>query len=189
MRYRDIKLRMLEPEDLELWYKWENDPSCWNGSDTIMPVSRYALKRYIEESHNKSIYETKQVRLMIEYIPDNVSVGTLEIFDFDPFHFRAEIGILIADKKYRRKRIASTAMEGIINYCFKTLHLHQLYCNIRSDNNECIKLFSKLGFVQTGIKKEWAKTSSGYTDEYIFQLINREPCSTPVPTNVSGTLF
>ncbi|MDR2887901.1 MAG: GNAT family N-acetyltransferase [Bacteroidales bacterium] len=174
MLYRDIKLRALEPEDLELRYRWENDPSYWKGNDTIMPVSRYTLKRYIEESHNKSIYETKQVRLMIDYTPDNVSVGALDIFDFDPYHLRAEIGILIADKKYRRRGIASMSLECIINYCFKTLHLHQLYCNIRSDNSRSINLFCKLGFVHTGVKKEWAKTPSGYTDEYTFQLINRD---------------
>ena len=35
-------------------------------------------------------------------------------------------------------------------------------------------LFKKTGFVQSGIKKDWIKTSDGYLDEYIFQLINPE---------------
>jgi diamine N-acetyltransferase len=35
-------------------------------------------------------------------------------------------------------------------------------------------LFKKAGFVQSGIKKDWIRTSDGYLDEYIFQLISRD---------------
>ena len=41
--------------------------------------------------------------LMIDHIPDGKTVGTIDIFDFDPFHNRAGIGILIADEEYRTK--------------------------------------------------------------------------------------
>jgi len=111
---------------------------------------------------------------MIDYIPDNIPVGSIDIFDFDPYHLRAGIGILIADEKYRRKGLASMSLTCIIDYCFKTLQLHQLYCNILSDNPESIQLFSKLGFVQAGIRKEWIKTPIGYIDQHIFQLINKD---------------
>jgi hypothetical protein len=30
----------------------------------------------------------------------------------------------------------------------------------------------KQGFVEAGIKKEWVKTTDGYLDEHLFQLIN-----------------
>ena len=171
MIYKDVKLRAFEPEDLELLYKWENNVSYWTLSNTISPFSKYTLKRYVENSH-KSIYELGQLRLMIDYIPDNISVGSIDIYDFDPYHLRAGIGILIADEQYRRKGLASMALTCIINYCFKTLQLHQLYCHILSDNKESMHLFGKLGFEQVGIKKEWVKTPSGYIDQHVFQLIN-----------------
>ena len=90
MIYKNIKLRAFEPEDLELLYKWENNVSYWTLSNTISPFSKYTLKRYVEHSH-KSIYETNQLRLMIDYIPDNVSIGSIDIYDFDPYHLRAGI--------------------------------------------------------------------------------------------------
>jgi diamine N-acetyltransferase len=173
MKYEKIKLRALEPEDLELLYNWENNDAYWVLSNTISPFSKYTLKRYMENSH-KSIYETGQLRLMIENIPENVTIGTIDIFDFDPFHKRAGLGILIADEAYRRKGYASMSLACLIKYCFKTLQMHQLYCNILSNNCESIDLFIKQGFIQTGIKKEWVKTSDGYLDEYLFQLINKE---------------
>ncbi|MBP1674186.1 MAG: acetyltransferase [Bacteroidetes bacterium] len=171
MKYKEISLRAIEPEDLELLYEWENDTSYWIISNTVVPFSKYTLKLYLENSH-KDIYETGQVRLMIDHIPDNVSIGTIDIFDFDPFHKRAGLGILIARQDYRRKGYASMALKCVVDYCFKTLQLHQIYCNILANNCESMDLFKKIGFVQSGIKKDWIKTSDGYLDEYMFQTIN-----------------
>jgi diamine N-acetyltransferase len=171
MKYKEISLRALEPEDLELLYEWENNLSYWIISNTVVPFSKYTLKRYLENSH-KNIYETGQLRLMIDHIPDNTTIGTIDIFDFDPFHKRAGLGILIAKEDYRRKGYASMALKCLVNYCFRTLQLHQIYCNILANNCESMDLFKKAGFVQSGIKKDWIKTSDGYLDEYIFQLIS-----------------
>jgi len=171
MKYKEISLRALEPEDLELLYTWENNESYWVISSTVVPFSKYTLKRYLENSH-KSIYETGQLRLMIDHIPDNATIGTIDIFDFDPFHKRAGVGILIANEGYRRKGFASMALKCLVDYCFSTLQLHQLYCNILTNNCESMDLFKKAGFEQSGIKKDWIKATDGYLDEYMFQLIN-----------------
>jgi diamine N-acetyltransferase len=171
MKYEDIRLRALEPEDLELLYNWENNLSYWVISNTVSPFSKYTLKRYVENSH-KSIYEAGQLRLMIDHISDKVSIGTIDIFDFDPFHMRAGLGILIANEEYRRKGYATMALTCLTDYCFKTLQLHQLYCNILANNYESIELFRKIGFTEAGVKKDWIKTSDGYIDEYMFQLLN-----------------
>jgi diamine N-acetyltransferase len=171
MKYKEIQLRALEPEDLELLYAWENNVSYWILSSTVVPFSKYTLKRYLENSH-KDIYETGQLRLMIDHIPDNTTIGTIDVFEFDSFHKRAGLGILIANEDYRRKGYATMALKCLIDYCFVTLQLHQLYCNILSNNCESMELFKKTGFVQSGIKKHWIKTVDGYLDEYLFQLVN-----------------
>jgi diamine N-acetyltransferase len=171
MKSEKIKLRAVEPEDLELLYKWENNDSYWVISNTVAPFSKYILKRYLENSH-KSIFETGQLRMMIELVTEKKTIGTIDLFDFDPFHMRAGIGILIADDEERRKGYASLALKQLIHYCFTTLQLHQLYCNILANNSESMDLFKKQGFIQSGIRKEWIKTFEGYIDEYMFQLIN-----------------
>lgn len=171
MKYEKINLRALEPEDLELLYEWENNESYWIISNTVVPFSKFTLKRYLENSH-KNIYETGQLRLMIELASDKKAIGAIDIFDFDPFHKRAGVGILIANEQYRRKGYATMALKCLINYCFNTLLLHQLHCSILSNNCESIDLFKKVGFIQSGIKKEWIRSSEGYMDEHLFQMIN-----------------
>jgi diamine N-acetyltransferase len=173
MKYKEIKLRAVEPEDLELLYEWENSSRYWIISNTVTPFSKFTLKRYIENSH-KNIYETGQLRLMIDHIKTKKTIGTIDLFDFDPFHKRAGLGILIADEGYRRKGYASMALKCLIDYCFKTLLLHQLYCNILTNNCESMELFKKLGFEEIGVKKDWIKTDDGYLNEHMFQLIKEE---------------
>jgi diamine N-acetyltransferase len=171
MKCEEIILRAPEPEDLELLYTWENNNNNWVISNTLTPFSRFTLKRYLEDSH-KTIFETGQIRLMIDHINDRKTIGTIDIFEYDAFHSRAGIGILIAVEEYKRKGYATMALNCIINYCFKTLLIHQLYCNILEDNCGSMDLFGKVGFKRIGIKQDWVKTADGFLDEYMFQLIN-----------------
>jgi len=173
MIYKEISLRAVEPEDLEYLYQWENNPDYWLVSNMITPYSKYILKKYIENAH-KTIFETGQLRMMIDHTPTGKTIGTIDLFDYDPFHLRAGIGILIAEEEYRRKGYASMALECLIDYCFNTLQMHQLYCNILSNNCESLDLFRKIGFTESGIKKEWIKTKDGFLDEHILQLIKNK---------------
>jgi diamine N-acetyltransferase len=164
------KLRAIEPYDLDIIHKWENDSSIWHLSNTLTPFSKNIIKQFIDNSH-LDIFQAKQLRLMIENL-NGETVGTLDLFDYDPLHKRAGIGILIADEENRGKGYASDALDVLIKYCFTVLQLHQLYCNIADDNTESIKLFTKKGFQLIGTKKDWLLFSDGTKDESMYQLIN-----------------
>lgn len=170
----NIRLRPVEPEDLEVLYNWENDTEIWHISNTITPFSKYILKKYLENSH-LDIYETKQLRFIIELEENtkvHVPIGTIDLFDFDPYHSRIGIGILIKEDKHRQKGYASAALEILINYTFSTLLVHQIYCNIDTDNITSLNLFKKFNFKITGKKIDWCKNASSWKNEYILQLIN-----------------
>ncbi len=169
LEYGKVKLRPLEPEDLEALYQWENDPSIWKVSNTLTPFSKFILRQYIQESH-RDIFESKQLRLIITDTKDKL-VGAVDLFDFDPFHQRAGIGILINSPENRKKGFAGDALQLIATYAVEVLGLHQLYANITIDNIPSIKLFEKLGFEKTGTKKDWIKTSTGWLDECSYQRI------------------
>ena len=60
-----IQLRAMEPADLNLLYRWENDTSIWSVSGTLAPFSRYVLEEFVSQAH-QDIYTNKQLRLMID---------------------------------------------------------------------------------------------------------------------------
>ena len=167
---KHIKLRALEPEDLEFLFQIENNESFWEVSHTQTPFSKFLLKQYLENAH-LDIFEAKQLRLVIEENAFNNPVGMIDLFDFNPQHKRAGIGVLI-HPKFQQNGFASEALSLLIKYCFIHLNLHQLYANITSDNNNSIALFEKHQFKKVGIKKDWIFTKGTFKDELLFQLIN-----------------
>jgi len=163
-----ISLRAPEPGDLDLLYIWENDTTIWRISGTLAPFSRTVLKQYLDNA-GKDIYEMKQQRLIIQLKSTHRPVGAIDLFDFDPHHHRAGVGILVADSSDRRQGYAREALETLMAYCFEILNLHQLYCNIAAGNHASIALFKDAGFEEIGRKKEWLFTGEGYEDELLFQ--------------------
>jgi len=161
-----------EPADIDIIFRWENDTRIWHLGNTLAPFSKFAIEQFVLNTDN-DIFASKQLRLMIDWHSsgtDNVTVGSIDLFDFDPFHKRAGIGILI-DEPHRRQGFALEALNLLIDYGFKTLNIHQLYCNIEQDNEESIRLFTKAGFKACGVKKEWLFREGNWKDEMMFQLI------------------
>ena len=169
----NIRLRALEQADLEALYRWENDTSVWGVSGTLLPFSRRVLTMFIEQQ-SQDIYETRQTRFIIERIADRKAVGAVDIFDFDPFNMRAGVGILIYDMQDRGKGYAADALTALKRYAFGILRLHQLYCSIPVDNAASITLFEDVGFTSCGVRRDWLKSSGGWKDEILYQLINAD---------------
>ncbi len=165
-----LRLRPLEPEDLDTLYKWENNPDLWIQGNTLAPYSRFALREYIAHAHH-DIYELRQLRLLIEQIDDKVVVGIADLFDFEPHNRRAALGLYI-DTPYQHAGIGRMALQLMVNYAFSFLQLHQVYVHIQTTNIPCLMLFRKFGFSSVGILREWAQTPDGFKDVEIFQLLN-----------------
>lgn len=166
-------LRAPEPADIDLLYKWENDQRVWHLGNTLSPYSRFEIEQFVLNSSH-DIYASKQLRFMIDwhsYSGGTLTVGSVDLFDFDPHHRRAGIGILISEG-YRKQGFATEALELLTEYCFTTLSLHQVFCNIESSNQDSIRLFTRLGFKSCGLRKQWLLRDNAWTDELMLQLIN-----------------
>jgi diamine N-acetyltransferase len=175
LKGENVLLRALEPGDVDVLFEWENDTTVWDVSATLAPFSRFQVEQYVIGAQN-DIYTNRQLRLMIDLtVPqaDVVPIGTVDLFDFDPVHRRAGVGILVREP-YRSKGYGAEAMKLFIRYAFDVLHLHQLYCNIMPANISSIKLFENLGFTNCGNKKEWLFDGQEWHDEWMFQLIRTD---------------
>ncbi|MBO5062290.1 MAG: GNAT family N-acetyltransferase [Prevotella sp.] len=162
----DIRLRAIEPEDLDILYKIENDEMLWDVGVNNIYYSRYILHEYIANAKG-DIYTDRQARLIIENNIHDV-VGIVDIVDFDPKHLRAEIGIVIQNK-YRHMGYAKAAISHIIKYAKNVLHLHQLYAYVNSDNTTSIKMFDNAGFTQSAELKDWLYDGSKHHNAVIMQ--------------------
>lgn len=162
-------LRALEPEDLDAMYGWENDTDSWRVSGTVAPFSRHILSRLLDEQQF-DIYATRQMRLVVERKSDGITVGAVDMFEFDPQNLRAGVGIIIAPP-YRKQGFALDTLQSLERYVRDVLRMHQLWCSVGADNEASLALFQKAGYTECGRRKEWLLTSNGAIDEVLMQKI------------------
>ena len=164
---RTVRLRAIEPEDLDVLYGIENDMTLWNTGVTNVPYSRYILHDYV--ANNKfDIYADRQVRLIVEN-EGSKTVGIADITEFSPKHHRAETGIVIMTAE-RGKGYATAALAELCRYARKELNMHQLYAIIAQNNCQAQKAYRKAGFKETAVLKEWLLEEGKYLDAVMMQI-------------------
>ena len=161
-----VKLRAMEPEDLDLLYQIENDSSIWHVGTNNVPYSRYVLHDYIAHASG-DIYTDKEVRMMIDN-EQGETVGIVDLVNFSPQHQRAEIGIVIKDG-CRNLGYANAAIRKIMSYAHNVVHLHQLYASVEATNEISLNLFESLGFSRSICLKEWTFNGNTYVDAIVIQ--------------------
>ena len=162
-----VRLRAMEPEDLDALYRIENDRDVWDVGENNVPYSRYILHDYIANA-SADIYVDKQVRMVVENEKGQL-VGVADVVNFCPSHARAEVSIVIC-REHRKKGYARAAIRQIMEYALRTLHLHQLYAVVREDNMPSLNLFSSLGFKSRMVLEDWLFDGKDYHNAVVMQF-------------------
>lgn len=163
---KTIRLRALEPEDLDLLYTIENDRALWAVGCATTPYSRYLLHDYLANATG-DIYVDKQVRMVIED-QEHQAIGLVDLFNFSPQHLRAEVGIVI-QQPFRNNGYANMALQALCDYSRNILHLHQLYAIVADDNEAALQLFRQSSFTISSELKEWIYNGEKYQNAYLLQ--------------------
>ncbi len=161
-----LTLRALEPEDLDLLYRVENDRSLWPAGTTNEPYSYFALRQYLERC-TSDIYADRQLRLVIE---DAQPVGFIDLLSFSPEDRRAEVGVVILDT-FRHQGYCRRALLQLEQYASEILHLHQLYAYIAASNTHCQSAFCHAGYKPTATLQQWLCRGKEYEDVVVMQKI------------------
>jgi len=165
---RSLHLRALEPEDLDLLYRIENDEQLWAIGPTSVPYSRYALHDYVAHQSG-DIYQDRQVRLVIE-LSDGQVAGLVDVVEFDPKNLRAEVGVVV-EQPLRRQGIARQALMALHHYALATLHLRQLYAIVATDNEPSLSLFRQLGYTDNTQLRDWLYDGRHFRNAILMQKL------------------
>ena len=129
---RTIRLRAVEPEDADLMYVWENDCDVWAVSGTTEPFSHYQMQRFVERHRDTiGVLGDGQLRLIVETRQEARPVGAIDLFEYDPIHRRAGVGILIYERSDRGRGYASDALEALCRYAH-TIRCARISCGATS---------------------------------------------------------
>ena len=161
-------LRALEPSDSAFLFQLENASDEWWLGATLAPLGRATLEQYASGQHD--LYRDLQLRLMIT-TADGTTVGTVDLYQYEPRNRRAGVGIAIL-REYRRQGHARAGLALMRDYAFQHLGLHQVWAEIPACNAETIQLFEAEGFEQSGHLKDWIWRAPHWEDAVLVQARN-----------------
>ncbi len=164
-----LQLRALEPADLDMLYRWENEQEIWSCGVVHQPVAREALRTLIADSIVNDIYSCRQLRL-IGQDGEGKAVGCVDLFDFDPYHQRAAVGILV-DKSLRHNGYGIQLLDALHHYAAIQLRLHLLHCIVAANNDSSLHLFRHAGYSECGHLTDWIWDGSQWHDALLFQRL------------------
>ena len=151
--FRSVELRKLEPDDLPLLYRWENDADAWLDGNTHNPLSQEDLREYIMHTTG-DIYRDGQLRLMICPTADAEPIGCVDLYDVDIRNRKAAVAIYVAPDM-RKKGAARQALLKLKSYVADILCFRLLYVFVREDNKISFNLFQSVGFIHVATLPNW----------------------------------
>lgn len=181
--YPEVRLRALEMSDLNLLYEIENDFELADCTTNLMPLSRAALKQFIQQSLTHDIFALRQYRFVVEACKSSslarnevgetnsrLPVGFIDLLDFSPEHRRAEVGIAIF-APHRSQGYGAAALQHLAHWAHQQLSLVQLYAYVQEDNLPSHRLFQSAGFTATALLPSWFVKGGKAQDAHLFQLV------------------
>lgn len=161
-----IRLRALEPTDIDTIYRWENDSRLWLTGSAVAPFSRKQVWDYIG-NYTADPFTSGELRLMIADTQSGEPFGMVDLTNFDPVNRRAQVGIMV-DIAHQRRGVASNALTLMAQYCKDRLGLHQLWAIIPADNAASRALFARQGYGICGHLQSWLRRGRQYVDAYLY---------------------
>lgn len=160
-----IRLRALEPSDVDCLYLWENNPEMWRYGFSPAPLSRHQIWEYVQQ-YDANPLTQQQLRLMIDN--DGKAVGTVDLYNIDIRNRHAFVGIMVASE-HRRKGLGFKALQLIEDYCRHNLALKRIAATVAGDNEASIGLFVKAGYEPTALIPNWIyREGDTTTDAHIL---------------------
>ena len=165
---KELRIRGLELHDKELIFEWKKSRALMDQLGTVIPASELEHSKWFE---NKSLDKSSKT-FMIDYQSKTIGVIGFNYIDFINRH--AEVFIFIGDSTFRGQGIGKKALLEMIDFSFHKMDLRLLYLKVFSYNINAIKLYEKLGFVQTGKIPKYKFLDGSYHDLVIMSLLKRE---------------
>ena len=149
---KNIKLREVRGDDLELIRRWRNDPQYYEFFYELVPITEKEEERWFE----RIINDPSEILFAISLNDQSERcIGTVGFQHWDKRNRNAEWGrLLIGDKENAPKGAGKEVELLILEYGFEHLGLNKLYCTVFSDNEKVIGLHTSFGFVQEGCLKQ-----------------------------------
>ncbi|SMC24005.1 Protein N-acetyltransferase, RimJ/RimL family [Clostridium acidisoli DSM 12555] len=144
-----IKIRSVIQEDIVYLFSWWIDKEVYRNDPKPMPCNSKEVlqecKSYCETFECEIVNNSRYEYFMIVNRED-YPIGFVNFFDVNKEKGDGELGVIIGDKRYWNKGIASLAVSKVKKILFNRPEINRIHIETAEGNLAARKLFKKLGF-------------------------------------------
>ena len=168
-----VYLRALEPDDYKTSILWRKDDEIWG----MLGGAKYFVSEAYERSWvEKSIFDSKDLKLAICLIEDDKYIGNVYMTDINMINRSCHSHVLIGDKDYWGRGYAREALMLAVDYMFKERNIHRIQANILESNIASLKMHEKCGYKVEGLLRDSVYKNGAYQSQYVLSLLKEEYC-------------
>ncbi|GEM_PF-5533523 len=163
---KGIKLLPLEENHLKLIQEWQNnyDITKYTTVNSFLPKSYNEEKKWFERKNNDPLSKV----FIIEVIAYSELVGFVSYSNLDYRNQKAYLSIVIGNKDFHGKGIASQALQSI-EYLMKCeFNIRKLTVQVLAYNTPSLILFQRNGYIVEGILKEEVYRDGKFHDIHLL---------------------
>ncbi len=169
IKFGKIILVPLEETNLELIWKWRNDPEV---AATLVNVheSREIIKKWYETVK----FNQSERNFLIIDSASGKSIGHTGLAKIDFVNRNAELFVIIGEKNYWNQAFGRDTVNALLRYGFHELNLQRIYLDTVQYNEKAIKCYQACGFVEEGLLRKARYKNGAYHDVIIMGILRDE---------------
>jgi RimJ/RimL family protein N-acetyltransferase len=144
---RLVRLRTFEPGDAERYRAWVNDPEIAQLIDRAGPVTQAEHEAW----YQLLVASPSAAVFAIDRLSDGSFIGIVWLYDIHQRHRRAEVRIVIGDRRAWGGGCGTDALRVLVRIAFGPLQLEKLWADVLATNPRGAGAFKRAGFTQEGL--------------------------------------
>lgn len=156
------------PPDFPSLFRWADDIEAARQNEPYRP----AVWRSQEEFWFNAGKDPSRVQFAIRKIGAAPIIGYVQIFNIDPVHRSAMIGLRIGEPADRGHGYGSEALRLSVAYCWNHLNLSRLGLTVFKTNERAIRIYSAQGFQTEGVLRRVVFIAGHWIDVVMMGLLH-----------------
>lgn len=166
-----VYLRALEPEDYKTSISWRNDDEI---NSMLGGMKRFVSEAYEAKWVDDAIFHSRDVRLAVCLKENDLYIGNVYMTDIDERNQSCVSHVLIGDKRYWGRGIATEAYRLALEYMFNERNIHRVMAIVLENNIASLKMHQKVGYQIEGLMRDSVYKDGKWQNQYILGLLRDE---------------
>ena len=163
-----VSLRAVEPDDLDRYLVWVNDPEVTRWLSLRYPIGREGERQILDRLTRANGYD--HAAFAVDDQVTGEHLGTVSLFDARSESRVAELGIFLGAKDRWGEGFGYDALVTLLRFGFWEMNLRRVELSVLDGNVRAKALYERVGFIEVGRRPgHWYKRGAPL-DDFVMSI-------------------